>query len=188
MQIAYQLHCTAAAHPILLLHPISHQSCVHLPVKASKSQVGLAHKQDNRSMIQWSRTTCLRHLKVQGPAKGKHGLDISQCLECLTEPHCSCVHTTGEAQPGQLEKEEGGAAIPSTASVCTGANTCTALCPWGFVAGSVYCLYSVQVCTQVLFYIVTSLMTQESQQPGLLWLGRGKKKSPHPKIQGILLP
>lgn len=65
-------------------------------------------------MIHWSRTTRLRHLKVQGPAKGKCGLDASQCLDCLTEPHCSCVHTTGEAQPGQLEKEEGGAAIPST--------------------------------------------------------------------------
>lgn len=122
MQTAYQLYCIAAVHPILLLHPISHWSSVHLPVKTSKPQVGLAHKQDNRSVIHWSRTTCLRHLKVQGPAKGKCGLDASHCLECLTEPHCSRVHTTGEAQPGQLEKEEGGAAIPSTVSVCTGAN------------------------------------------------------------------
>lgn len=48
---------------------------------------------------------------------------------------------TGEAQPGQLEKGEGGAATPSTAPVCTGASPGTALCPWGFVAGSVYCLY-----------------------------------------------
>lgn len=132
MQTAYHLHCTAAVHPILLLHPISDQSCGQVPVKASKPQVRLAHRQDNRSKIHWSRTTWPWHLQVQGPAKGKHAWSHSWSISQSSHqsPSAAVCTPRGEAQPGQLEKEKGGAAVPSPVSVYTGANTSTALCPW----------------------------------------------------------
>lgn len=189
MQTAYQLHCTAAVPPILLLHPISSQSCVHVPAKASKPQVGLAHKQDNRRMIHWSRTTGLRPLKVQGPAKGKHGLEpfslwgVSQSSARAPLQLCT---PTGEAQPGQLEKEEGGAAIPS--KVCLHRcqyRLCTLplwICGW-------QCLFvlSVGVHTGIVLYCYKLDDTGITTAWGpLAW--EGEKKSPHPKSQGILLP
>lgn len=90
---------------------------------------------------------------------------------------------TGEAQPGQLEKEEGGAAIPSTVCLhrCQHRH-CTLplwICGWQCLL-FVLCV----VCTQVLFYIITSLRIQESQQPGVLWLERGKKKKPSSQKPG----
>lgn len=43
---------------------------MHVPVKAHKPQVTLAHKQPNKSMIHWSRTAWPRHSKVQSPQRG----------------------------------------------------------------------------------------------------------------------